>query len=305
MRSSTGSTRPRSCSMPRARISRSGSCADLVPRSTSETCRPTRCWPWRRFGSVCGRTRWAWAVVAAADARTGGGVLLARHGETDDNREPLRFQGWRDTPLNDTGRRQATELAERMADEAPGGLWSSDLRRARETAEIVGRRLGLQVRLDRRLREAYRGRWEGRSRLALSRRRVPARAAGARAGLRGRHPNLRASATARRVSRRLDTRCPVRIRRAGARRVSHLPCSQRFRGDGVTRLPVVAFVALVAATVAAFFITQHLKVATPLIAGYPSPVPAGINPVSGTRCYDPAVGKTLDYRMMRISFYLL
>jgi len=89
-------------------------------------------------------------------------VLLARHGETDDNREPLRFQGWRDTPLNDTGRRQATELAERMADEAPGGLWSSDLRRARETAEIVGRRLGLQVRLDRRLREAYRGRWEGR-----------------------------------------------------------------------------------------------------------------------------------------------
>jgi len=73
----------------------------------------------------------------------------------------------------------------------------------------------------------------------------------------------------------------------------------------VTRLPVVAFVALVAATVAAFFITQHLKVATPLIAGYPSPVPAGINPVSGTRCYDPAVRKTLNYRMMRISFYLL
>ncbi len=73
----------------------------------------------------------------------------------------------------------------------------------------------------------------------------------------------------------------------------------------MTRLPVVAFVGLAVATVAAFFMTQHLKVATPLIAGYPRPVPAGINPVSGTRCYDPAVGKTLNYRVMTISFYLL
>jgi broad specificity phosphatase PhoE len=89
-------------------------------------------------------------------------VLLARHGETDDNRKPLRFQGWRDTPLNATGRRQAAELAERMAGESPGALWSSDLSRAQETAEIVGRRLGLEVRLDRRLREANRGDWEGR-----------------------------------------------------------------------------------------------------------------------------------------------
>ncbi len=89
-------------------------------------------------------------------------MLLARHGETDDNREPLRFQGWRDTPLNDAGRRQAAELAESMTAESPGALWSSDLSRARETAEIVGRRLGLEVRLDRRLREANRGEWEGR-----------------------------------------------------------------------------------------------------------------------------------------------
>ncbi len=43
------------------------------------------------------------------------GILLARHGETDDNRPPLRFQGFTDTPLNDTGRAQAHELAERMA----------------------------------------------------------------------------------------------------------------------------------------------------------------------------------------------
>ena len=91
-----------------------------------------------------------------------GALLLARHGETDDNREPLRFQGWRDTPLNDTGRRQAAELAERVADLGLLSLWSSDLSRAHETAEIVGARVGLRPRLDPRLREANRGRWEGR-----------------------------------------------------------------------------------------------------------------------------------------------
>ncbi len=90
-----------------------------------------------------------------------GALLLARHGETDDNREPLRFQGWRDTPLNDVGRRQAAELAERVADLGLRSLWSSDLSRARETAEIVGARVGLRPRLDPRLREANRGRWEG------------------------------------------------------------------------------------------------------------------------------------------------
>jgi broad specificity phosphatase PhoE len=89
-------------------------------------------------------------------------ILLARHGETDDNLEPLRFQGFRDTPLNDTGRRQARELAERVADRGTASLWSSDLSRASETAEIVGARIGLHPRLDARLREANRGVWEGR-----------------------------------------------------------------------------------------------------------------------------------------------
>jgi probable phosphoglycerate mutase len=101
-------------------------------------------------------------VGVTAVRAEGGEVLLARHGETDDNRPPLRFQGWRDTPLNDTGRRQAAELAERVAAEPPAALWASDLSRARETAEIVGQRLGLVVRLDARLREANRGDWEGR-----------------------------------------------------------------------------------------------------------------------------------------------
>jgi broad specificity phosphatase PhoE len=91
------------------------------------------------------------------------GVLLARHGETDDNVPPLRFQGFTDTPLNDTGGRQAAELAEEVAARAEpiASLWSSDLSRARETAEIVGRRIGLTPTLDARLREGARGRWEG------------------------------------------------------------------------------------------------------------------------------------------------
>jgi broad specificity phosphatase PhoE len=88
-------------------------------------------------------------------------VLLARHGETDDNREPIRVQGFRDTPLNDTGRAQAAQLADRLAGDGIASLWSSDLSRAHETAEIVGERIALTPRLDPRLREANRGRWEG------------------------------------------------------------------------------------------------------------------------------------------------
>lgn len=97
------------------------------------------------------------------------GVLLARHGETNDNREPIRVQGFTDTPLNDSGRRQAAELAERVASEGIVSLWASDLSRARETAEIVGARIGLEPRLDRRLREADRGQWEGRRFIDIAR----------------------------------------------------------------------------------------------------------------------------------------
>jgi broad specificity phosphatase PhoE len=88
-------------------------------------------------------------------------ILLARHGETDDNIEPIRIQGRRDTPLNDTGRAQAAELAERVAGEGIASLWSSQLSRARETAEIVGARLGLEPVVDERLAEGNRGELEG------------------------------------------------------------------------------------------------------------------------------------------------
>ncbi len=73
------------------------------------------------------------------------------------------------------------------------------------------------------------------------------------------------------------------------------------------RLPVAAFVALAAATVGAFFLTQHLKVTTPLINGLPAPVPSTINPVNGGTCLvrNPRGQLVpLSYRRMKVSFYL-
>lgn len=73
------------------------------------------------------------------------------------------------------------------------------------------------------------------------------------------------------------------------------------------RWPVAAFVALVIATVGAFFVTQHLKVSTPLINGFPAPVPATIDPLHGGTCPVPAPhGGTMlrSFRSMTISFWL-
>jgi probable phosphoglycerate mutase len=93
-------------------------------------------------------------------------ILLARHGETDWNRD-LRFQGHADVPLNDAGRAQARELARSLAAEPIGAVYSSDLLRARETAEIVAASLGLRVEVDERLREIDVGSWQGSTRAEL------------------------------------------------------------------------------------------------------------------------------------------
>lgn len=87
-------------------------------------------------------------------------LLLVRHGETDWNAES-RLQGHTDRPLSDYGRRQARRLADELADEPLDAIYASDLERARETAEIVGERLGLPVVLDPDLREKDWGTWEG------------------------------------------------------------------------------------------------------------------------------------------------
>jgi probable phosphoglycerate mutase len=90
-------------------------------------------------------------------------IVLVRHGETDWNRES-RFQGHSDPPLNAAGRRQAQELADALAGEAFAIAYTSPLRRARETAEIVAGRLGLGVQPNPSLLEVDVGYWSGLTR---------------------------------------------------------------------------------------------------------------------------------------------
>jgi broad specificity phosphatase PhoE len=87
-------------------------------------------------------------------------LILARHGETDYNRDG-RWQGHLDVPLNGAGRRQAARLAEILRDERVDAVVTSDLARARETAAIVSERLALEFEVDPRLRERGFGAWEG------------------------------------------------------------------------------------------------------------------------------------------------
>lgn len=93
--------------------------------------------------------------------------MLVRHGRTAWNAEG-RFQGWADPPLDDEGRRQATECATSLARELTGRevvrVLSSDRVRALDTASAVALALGLPLTVDAELREVDVGAWEGRTR---------------------------------------------------------------------------------------------------------------------------------------------
>jgi len=87
-------------------------------------------------------------------------LILARHGETDWNRNGI-WQGHGDPPLNALGREQAAALAERLHGSGLQAIYSSDLKRATETAEFVSRATGLAVMRHAGLREVDVGSWTG------------------------------------------------------------------------------------------------------------------------------------------------
>ena len=96
-------------------------------------------------------------------------ILLARHGETDWNRES-RFQGHADPPLNELGREQAAELAAALADEQVAAVYSSPLLRAFETAQAIAERHGLTATPVEGLREVDVGSWQALTRDEVERR---------------------------------------------------------------------------------------------------------------------------------------
>ena len=93
-------------------------------------------------------------------------ILLARHGETDWNRQG-RFQGHADPPLNATGRAQAAELAAELKAVGLAAVYSSPLRRALETAQAVAAEHGLDPVAVDALREVDVGSWQGLTRVEI------------------------------------------------------------------------------------------------------------------------------------------
>jgi broad specificity phosphatase PhoE len=101
------------------------------------------------------------AVTAGSrpdDARTQ--LYLVRHGEAESN-ATSRFGGWSPVPLTERGRRQAEAAARALATRLPTAIISSDLVRARETAEPIAAACGLPLALDERLRERSVGVFDG------------------------------------------------------------------------------------------------------------------------------------------------
>lgn len=87
-------------------------------------------------------------------------IIFVRHGQTTWNIES-RYQGHSDTDLSDAGRLQAVQVADRLESEEIAAVYSSDLRRASDTASMIADRHDLRVQTDPRLRECEFGEWEG------------------------------------------------------------------------------------------------------------------------------------------------
>jgi broad specificity phosphatase PhoE len=89
-------------------------------------------------------------------------LLLIRHGETLWNREQ-RCQGFSDVALSELGVKQAQLLSRALQRGRVDAFYSSDLIRAKKTAEIIAEPHGISVRTDVRLREMNQGQLEGKN----------------------------------------------------------------------------------------------------------------------------------------------
>jgi broad specificity phosphatase PhoE len=89
-------------------------------------------------------------------------LILIRHGETDWNRIG-RCQGVADIVLNENGKKQARELAHSLRDHNIKAIYSSDLKRARETAQHIAEHHNITVQLEPGLQEMNQGDLEGLS----------------------------------------------------------------------------------------------------------------------------------------------
>lgn len=87
-------------------------------------------------------------------------VILIRHGETAWN-AAKRYLGHSNITLNEDGFRQAELLAERLSRETVDAVYSSDLMRSLETAQLIAQKHKLPVNRDAGLREINFGEWEG------------------------------------------------------------------------------------------------------------------------------------------------
>jgi broad specificity phosphatase PhoE len=91
-------------------------------------------------------------------------ILVIRHGQSTWNVE-RRWQGWLDAPLTAEGEAQAARRARALARDgiSPRAVYSSDLGRARRTAEIVAAHLEAPLVTDDGFRERHGGEWQGRT----------------------------------------------------------------------------------------------------------------------------------------------
>ncbi|WP_100446327.1 histidine phosphatase family protein [Glycomyces xiaoerkulensis] len=87
-------------------------------------------------------------------------LVVLRHGQTEWNLSG-RIQGSSDIGLDETGRAQAAAAAPTLAGYEPARIISSDLRRCVDTAKPLAESTGLEIELDKRLRERGYGPWEG------------------------------------------------------------------------------------------------------------------------------------------------